>query len=355
MTRDFLILFHFFQLFPTVQFDYDYIELLNGRFFKFSSRCLVRCPFKEKDFGLLSPRTFQPFDTKNTSFKDAGYFSESLLNCFPDLVERVRFCNKFYQCFLCWQLPHKAKKLVVVGEKNSGKTTWSKVFFGLIPKQKIAVLSKEDHFGASMINDDTELLWIDEWKKEMLSDDTLKTMMQGGYFTQSVKHQNPKMQNMQAGVYMTCNKIPNYGEEQDNVEQRLYICETKQLERKCPGAPLWIETNAMRCLLWLAVFINKNIPHVEKEERFYERPKDVSAHATIDQNIPKDILKEMKNATLFDPNITITTTDDIQNDKGKLLIIHMVSFCISLKICFNWYTNIVVLARYFIALKLCLI
>ena len=140
-------------------------------------------------------------------------------------------------------------------------------------------------------------------KKEMLSEDTLKTMMQGGFFSQSVKHQSPRMQNMQAGVYITCNKIPNYGDDQKNVEERLYICRAKQLKNRNIGAPQWIEKNAMLCLLWLAVFINKNIHMVEKEERFYERPKDVSANATIVKNVPKHILHQIKYGTLFDPKI----------------------------------------------------
>ena len=296
---------YFFQIFPAISFDYDYIELLNGKFFKFSSRDVVDCPFKDEEFGILSPRTFQEVDTQ-TQFGDARYFSQSLVNSFPDLVERVRFCNKFYQCFLCWQLPHKTTKLVVVGDRNSGKTSWSRVFFGLMPKEKIAILTKEEHFGTSMITDDTELLWIDEWKKEMLSDDTLKTMMQGGYFSQSVKHQTPKMQNMQAGVYLTCNKIPDYGDEQENIEQRLYICRTLELRKKSPEAPLWIERNAMQCLLWIAYFINEHVEHVEEEERFYELPNDVSAKATVAQNIPQEEMDKIKNASLFNPLLTAT-------------------------------------------------
>lgn len=242
-------------------------------------------------------------------------------SCFPDLTERVRFCNKFFQCFLCWQLPHKIRKLVVVGEKNSGKTSWSKVFFGLMAKEKIAVLSKEEHFGASMIQDDTELLWVDEWKKEMLSEDTLKTMMQGGFFCQSVKHKNPKMQNMQAGVYITCNEVPDYGNEQENVQLRLYICRTKKLKRTCLDAPRWIQENAMQCLLWLALFINQNIEHVEPEERFYERPKDVSANAKVTKNVPDHIVKQIQTGTLFNPQIPAVPAPKDGDNAGELFFI----------------------------------
>ena len=260
----------------------------------------------------MSPRTFQEFNPEPAMFSDAEYFSTSVLNSFPDLGDRVRFANKFYQCFLCFQLPHKVRKLVVVGDKDSGKTTWVKVFFGLMQKEKIAVLTKEENFGAQMIQDDTELLWIDEWKKEMISDDLLKTMLQGGYFAQSIKHSSPKMQNMQAGVYVTCNNIPDYGAEQVNIERRLYICDTKELEEKSADAPNWIEENAMRCLLWLATLINTHIDLVEREERFYELPVGTSAEAYIKRSVPTDIIESMKNTSLLVP--TITPSPEFDNE-----------------------------------------
>ena len=239
----------------------------------------------------MSPRIFKAFDPEPSIYSDVEYFSRSLLNSFPDLGDRVRFANKFYQCFLCCQLPHKVRKLVVVGDKDSGKTTWVKVFFGLMQRQKIAVLTKEENFGAQIIQDDTELLWIDEWKKEMISDDLLKTMLQGGYFAQSIKHASPKMQNMQAGVYVTCNNIPDYGAEQVNIERRLYIC----------------------LKLWLATFINAHIELVEREERFYELPDDVSSNAYIKRTVPSKVVESMKNTSLLVP--TITPSPEFDNEQ----------------------------------------
>ena len=53
-----------------------------------------------------------------------------------------------------------------------------------------------------MIEGETELLYLDEWNKDMMMDDLLKTVLQGGYFP-AVKYSTPKMQDMNAGVYMT--------------------------------------------------------------------------------------------------------------------------------------------------------
>ena len=226
-------------------------------FFKFSSRRFVKCPFTPKEFGAISPRCFKNFDSSIIP-PDAEFFSSSILNSFPEIQDRARFLNKLYQCFLCHQLPHKVRKLVVVGAADSGKTSWANIFFGIIPRENIAILTKEQTFGASMIEDDTELLYLDEWSKEMLPDDLLKTVLQGGYFPQAVKHSAPKMQDMNAGVYMTCNRLPDYKEEQANIDRRLYVCETSELLEKCPEAPMWIRNNSMKSIAWMANFINAN-------------------------------------------------------------------------------------------------
>ena len=86
-------------------------------------------------------------------------------------MERISFLNKFYQCLLCHQLPHKVRKLVVVGPCDSGKSSWANVLMALVPLTKVAILTKEKNFGTSMIEEDTQLLYVDEWCKPMMSQD----------------------------------------------------------------------------------------------------------------------------------------------------------------------------------------
>ena len=102
---------------------------------------------------------------------DGGYYATSVLNSFPVLMERISFLNKFYQCLLCHQLPHKVRKLVVVGPCDSGKSSWANVLMALVPLTKVAILTKEKNFGTSMIEEDTQLLYVDEWCKPMMSQD----------------------------------------------------------------------------------------------------------------------------------------------------------------------------------------
>lgn len=93
----------------------------------------------------------------------------------------------------------------------------------------------------------------------------------GGSFIQSIKHQNPKLLKNSAGIYITCNNIPNFKTEQENIERRLSIFHTKTMPVLHAEAPKWIENHAMECLVWLINEINRNIELVDKHERFYEK------------------------------------------------------------------------------------
>ena len=107
------------------------------------------------------------------------YFKESVENSFPSLEHRLNFLNKLYQCLLAGRFLHKVPKLVVCGEKDSGKTSWASIIRGIIPDKFVATVSKEGKFAISMINDATQLIFIDEWSQETMMSDTVKTLMQG--------------------------------------------------------------------------------------------------------------------------------------------------------------------------------
>ena len=151
----------FFQVIKQLTFLHDLIEINGGKCVKLSSRCIVKTPLEVSDIEKVSPRIYCDFTLTRTSGDD-GYFSNSILNSFPEVPKRVEFLNKFYQCLLYGQLPHKAKKLVVCGANNSGKSSWARIFFGLMNKSKIVSVTKEKTFGLSMVDEDTELIFIDE-------------------------------------------------------------------------------------------------------------------------------------------------------------------------------------------------
>ena len=117
---------------------------------------------------------------------------------------------KFYQCLLAKQLPMKVRKLCVVGPSDSGKSTWASVLLRLTQKD--------------------------------------------------------------ASIYITCNQLPIYGAEQENVMRRLEIFETVSLVNKSLEAPAWIEEHAFEILVWIAMVINGNIGMIPNSERFFEKP-----------------------------------------------------------------------------------
>lgn len=73
---------------------------------------------------------------------------------------------------------------------------------------------------------------------------------------------------------MTCNKLPSFGDETENVRKRLAIFHTKEIRNPVYDAPDWIENHAMDCLVWMINLINNNKQLLYREERFYEREYD---------------------------------------------------------------------------------
>ena len=145
---------------PQIEFDLDLIEVSNGFFFHIPTRVFIRNAIPAEKCGETSPRAFVPYNCETPP--QPGYFREGILNSFPHPVLRANFCNKFYQCFLAFKMPHKTRKLVVAGPKDSGKTSWASIFHPIITPGKIASITSERQFFASMIDEQTQLVFVDE-------------------------------------------------------------------------------------------------------------------------------------------------------------------------------------------------
>jgi hypothetical protein len=114
-------------------FDLDVIEASNGCAFRISTREFFR--FRKEDFRGKSSRAFVPYDCLQPP--DPGRFEEGIINSFPNLEERVKVLNKLYWCLVAYMMPQKVRKLVFLGPKNSGKTSWSAIFCRIMPVDKI--------------------------------------------------------------------------------------------------------------------------------------------------------------------------------------------------------------------------
>ena len=124
--------------------------------------------------------------------------------------------------------------LAVCGTNNSGKSSWARIFFGLMNRSKIVWVTKEKTFGLSMVDEDTDLIFIDEWSENTLEIVNIKALFQNGWMVKSVKHQDAQLFDNKAGIYLTCNELPDFGVEQPNVDRRIFMLHTTELpEPKC--------------------------------------------------------------------------------------------------------------------------
>ena len=225
----------------------------------------------QQDFRCKSPRAYIPFDS--TSEPGAKYFKERIMNSFPELEIRVNFLNKFYQCLMAGRMPHKVKKLVVHGPKDSGKTSWINV---LIPISQVASITQECQFAASMIEESTQLVILDEWSENTLHSDMAKSVLQGGFMVKSVKHQTPKCINNTAPFYITTNILPNFGAEDINVQCRIVCFETTSLQATATNADKWMHSNCMHCITCMIQEIEQHKHLINEDELWYEASNETS-------------------------------------------------------------------------------
>ena len=231
----------------------------------------------KKNLRYKSPRAYIPFDS--TSEPDAKYFKEGIMNSFPEPEIRVNFLNKFCQCLMAGCMPHKVKKLVVHGPKDSGKRSWINVLLGIIPMSQVASITQERQFAAFMIEESTQLVILDEWSENTLQSDMAKSVLQGGFMVKSVKHQAPKCINNTASFYITTNILPNFGGEDVNVQRRIVCLKTTSLQATATNANKWMRSNCMHCITWMIQEIEQHKHLINEDELWYEASNETSTQA----------------------------------------------------------------------------
>ena len=233
-----------------------------------TERGFINHPNEEKDTGKISPRIYVTYDS--TTPPDPKYFRSSVINSFEDPKERVNFLNKFFQCLMCGRMPQKVKKLVVMRPKDCGKTTWASVFLSIIRKKFIASIIQENQFSCALIDEDTQIIFLDEWAERTLQSDMTKLVLQRGYMVSAVKHGKPKILDNRCPFYITTNKVPHFGNDEENVQRRIRVFKTKSAESCLTNVDRWIMDNPMDCIVWITQEIEENIELVDVDERWYE-------------------------------------------------------------------------------------
>ena len=246
------------EVFSQISFDFNLIESEDGKCVKINERKFVETPLSEEQNIKISPRMFMSYDPNKDP--DAGHFKDGIFRSFPNLEVRIKFLNKFYQCLLAHRME---LKLVVHGPKDSGKSSWVNILMGVIPMERIATITEERQFSASMITEDIELTIVDEWSESTLRGDQAKTILQGGLTAISRKHTSAKLVENKSPFYITMNILPNFGAEDENVQQRIYCFQTVSLSMPILGAEKWMRENSMECIAWMANELNNNSNLIE--------------------------------------------------------------------------------------------
>ena len=113
---------------------------------------------------------------------------------------------------------------------------------------------------------------------------------------------------MNAGVFITCNHIPDFGVEQDNVERRLAIFHLTELPNQFEGAPQWLFDHSMEILHWIVNTLNANQHLIEPDERFYELPYNERSKLSLEPDrISKIELETIKNCSIKEPEPELVT------------------------------------------------
>ena len=99
-----------------------------------------------------------------------------------------------------------------------------------------------------MITDDTQLVIVDEWSANTMDSSLTKTILQGGWVVTAVKHGKPRQVINNSPYYIATNDVPNFGDEDANVQRRIQVFITKSLPCQILGIDCWIYDHAMDCI-----------------------------------------------------------------------------------------------------------
>ena len=105
---------------------------------------------------------------------------------------------------------------------------------GIIAQENIAGVLDEGKFAGHLINNLTEIVFMDEWTNKSLSCEDAKRVLQGGLFMLSQKHSKADKVIYNSGFFITTNVLPDFGLEldQEAVYGRLKVFDTNKLPRK---------------------------------------------------------------------------------------------------------------------------
>ena len=132
---------------------------------------------EENQIGKVSPRAFSVYDS--TKHPDPKYFREILENSLSQ-SEVSTFCEDFLKLLNYNKKQHKDMVPCLVEDANSEKTSLFFPVQGLVHHGNIATVTKQRAFNKAMINQFTEIIFIDEPEENTLDISDWKLLTHGG-------------------------------------------------------------------------------------------------------------------------------------------------------------------------------
>ena len=112
------------QIIKQLTIDHNLIEVKPFRTcFNINRKMFVESPLPDDQVGNVTPRTYVSYTHEKDKMPYPKKFVEAIENSFEDPDEMLHFVKKYYQLLCHGEFPQKTKKLCLVGEINSGKTS----------------------------------------------------------------------------------------------------------------------------------------------------------------------------------------------------------------------------------------
>ena len=228
-----------------IRINYDLIEVSNGWCFSISKRQFEVNPVKEGE----TPRAYIEYE--HTKVPDARYFQEILENSLtPDEVSY--FCEYYLRLLNVGIKPHKEKVMCLIGEPNSGKTSLFTPITRIIPTRYIAMITKQRAFNKSLIDQNTQVIFLDEAYSKLLDPDDWKTLTQGGLTAHDRKYKSSAPTVIRCPMFITCQEQMNFGDEHNTaMDVRLRKFHFRKLNSPpISGVQKHLKEKAMDCIVW---------------------------------------------------------------------------------------------------------
>ncbi|KAK3734488.1 hypothetical protein QZH41_008196, partial [Actinostola sp. cb2023] len=236
------------QLIRQIKVLHDLIEVKDGWCLSISKRRFIKEPISKDQVGKFSPRAY--FHCDHDILPDAKFFREILENSLSN--DQIKdFCNDFLNLLKFQGKQHKEKVPCLVGDANSGKTSLFAPILGVIPPSKIARVTKQKSFNKAMIDEQTEVIFVDEASVDIMDIDDWKILTQGGWTAHDRKFSTARGFVNRCPMLLTCQKELKFPkEDQPAMDARLNIYQFKRLPNKDPMAHEWLKTHPVECITW---------------------------------------------------------------------------------------------------------